>query len=471
MAIPEPDNAPTRNGSGRIEAVLKGRPLSQAAADLARFARDEGPRGLTHRVLFELARALSNPEPTAVAPAPLVPGLRAETHTFHVARCDFYDPSSQVLEANRRVVDQFDMRARDVKTATWFVPWFNHVLFGGINTILRFISWMRVSRGVEPRIVVYDHPSLTDDMIRTPIAAAFPELRDIDIVLPPQGLAPFVDFDELPQTDIGVCTIWYSAFALLRFNQTRAKFYFVQDFEPAFYPAGTLWALAESTYRFGFAGLVNTPGLAQAYSSYGNPTCAFVPGVDPALQDTMTSVHDRKPVKVVIYGRPSTERNGFELLAAACEHLKRRYGDSISIFSAGEDFDPAEYGLAEILQNVGLLKSRDDIRRLYESADIGMCCMFSRHPSYQPLEYMASGMAVVTNANDATSWLFRHESNCLLTEPFPAAFAEAVGRLIDDPNLRTRIVSNGLDEVRALRWEPEFENLWRFITGATVGQT
>ena len=106
---------------------------------------------------------------------------------------------------------------------------------------------------------MYDNSELTDEFVRSAITSVFPDLYDVDIVLPSPGRAPYVDFAELPPTDIALSTIWYSAYPLLRFNQTQAKFNFLQDFEPAFYPAGTLWALAEATYRFGFAGLVNTP--------------------------------------------------------------------------------------------------------------------------------------------------------------------------------------------------------------------
>ena len=142
------------------------------------------------------------------------------------------------------------------------------------------MSFLKDEHGVQNRLVMYDNADLTDGVVRSAITSVFPQLSDIDIVLPPEGRAPYVDYSELPPSDIAISTIWYSAYPLLRFNKTQAKFYFVQDFEPAFYPAGALWALAEATYRFGFAGIVNTSGLADAYSSYGNPAVAFTPAVD-----------------------------------------------------------------------------------------------------------------------------------------------------------------------------------------------
>jgi O-antigen biosynthesis protein len=386
------------------------------------------------------------------------------THPFQVAFSDFYDPDEGILQASRDVVQKFDRRPTEVRTATWFVPYFEHVYFGGIHTILRFMSWMKSARGVENRVVMYDNSALTDEFVRSAITSVFPDLYDIDIVVPPPGRAPYVNYVELPPTDIALSTIWYSSYPLLRFNQTHAKFSFLQDFEPAFYPAGTLWGLAEATYRFGFAGLVNTPGLAETYRSYGNQAVAFTPAVDwMRPEPNLRRKAAEGPLQIVIYGRPSTERNSFELLVAACHKVKARYGDSVRIVSVGEEWDPSEFKLDGVIENLGLLSSLDEVRALYTASDIGVCCMFSKHPSYQPFEYLASGMAVVTNANPATTWFLRHEENCLLSEPFPSVMAEMIGRFVEDPELRAKTSSCGADLVSSFDWDTEFSKLWRFI--------
>ena len=40
------------------------------------------------------------------------------------------------------------------------------------------------------------------------------------------------------------------------------RLYFIQDFEPLFYPAGAEYVLAEETYRFGFRAITVGPMLA-----------------------------------------------------------------------------------------------------------------------------------------------------------------------------------------------------------------
>ncbi len=154
-----------------------------------------------------------------------------------------------------------------IRTATWFVPYFNHFAFGGIQTIFRYIEKLS-KEGVENRIVIYDNPTMDSDKLREEIAHYFPELKNYKVVI----------FDEdkekclakLPPSDIAFCTIWVSAYLLLRFNKTKRKYYFIQDYEPFFYVAGSTFALAESNCEYAGAAGGHQPaawaGWHQLYS-------------------------------------------------------------------------------------------------------------------------------------------------------------------------------------------------------------
>lgn len=451
----------------RSAAMRKGRSVGQLAGDVVTLVRQQGVRGAMFRATYEATRALAPPSTEIVVERPIWgPGNPPlNVNAFGTAGHPFCNVNCEELAANRHIVERFDHRPRVVRTATWFVPYFQHVYFGGIHTALRLMDWMKREHGVDNRIVFYDDPPISEATLRARIAEAFPSLLDVDLVLPPKGVGgPTVIMDELPPSDIAFCTLWYSAFPLARFNATKAKFYLVQDYEPAFYAAGTLNGMAEATYRFGFAGIVNTPGLEAAYAAYGNPTVSFVPAVDSA--EPLQPARQDGPVRIVIYGRPSIERNGFELLAAAAHRLKDRFGNRIEIVSAGENWDPAGYGLSGVVENLGLLPSKHEVHELYKTCDIGLCFMFSKHPSYQPFEYFAAGAAVVTNANLATTWLLRDGENCLLTEAIADAIADTVSRLVTDPELRAKLAAAGWEAVRGTRWDDEFSKVWRFVTGA-----
>ena len=67
-----------------------------------------------------------------------------------------------------------------------------------------------------------------------------------------------------------VATSWETAYTVRDFKGTMEKFYFVQDFEPYFYPHGSDYIFAENTYRFGFNGITVGSWLAgKLRSEYG----------------------------------------------------------------------------------------------------------------------------------------------------------------------------------------------------------
>jgi O-antigen biosynthesis protein len=134
------------------------------------------------------------------------------------------------------------------------------------------------------------------------------------------------------------------------------------------------------------------------------------------------------------------------------------------VICAGENWNPSQFGMAGKIHNLGVLGSLDEVAQLYRSCDIGLVFMHTKHPSYQPFEFMASGMATVSNINPATAWLLRDGENCLLTPPLPTPTARQLARLVEDSQLRQRVAAAGLQEVRRYRWEDQIEQVWRAIT-------
>ncbi|MFX4516600.1 hypothetical protein ABTA91_19105, partial [Acinetobacter baumannii] len=65
---------------------------------------------------------------------------------------------------------------------------------------------------------------------------------------------------------------------------TAFKYYFIQDYEPLFYPAGTISALVEATYRFGYRAITNTDQLAAIYRrDFGGEAISFMPAIEPSV--------------------------------------------------------------------------------------------------------------------------------------------------------------------------------------------
>ena len=350
-----------------------------------------------------------------------------------------------------------------VRTATWFVPSFGHI-FGGIQTILRFADQMRRRHGVESHFIVYDEPGARAADFEAKVAAAFPGgVGSFRVLRSREELA------ELPACDLAIATYWTSAFPVLHHPRAAVRAYFVQDYEPQFLAAGTQSALAEQTYGLGLYGIFNTQGLHEyVRRQHGMEGCSFEPAVDGTL------FHDRRParrgpVRVFFYGRPGNERNGFELGLAALAALKRECGATVEILSAGADWSPESYGVRGLVTNLGVLPA-ERTAELYRECDVGLCFMFTKHPSYLPLEMMACGVTVITNDNPANHWLLEHEGNCLLAAPTLTCVLEQLRRAVREPELRARISTRAAARVRSTTWEAAVDGVMESLLGTPARQ-
>ncbi len=368
---------------------------------------------------------------------------------------------SPELLAQSRQVQMAHRENLEVNSITWFLPGFDHAFYGGIHTILRFAAYFQ-QKGVNNRFVIINPVSVRK--VQLSIGQAFAELANSSVLV----VNSLAEVESLEATDAAICTFWSTAYYMLRFNQTKRKFYFIQDYEPLFYPAGSISAQVQATLRFGFYGLTNTVTLQQLYQDYyGGQAAAFTPAVNTRLfhPGGRTAPSEKTPpYTLFFYGRPGHPRNGFELGAAALRLVKARLGAQVRIVTAGAAWNQAEHNLEGVLENLGLL-TYEQTAGLYRECDVGFVMMFTRHPSYLPLEFMASGCLVVTNINPATRWLLQDNHNCLLSEVSATVLADTLVKGLTDRAVRQRITDNALKfvESRYADWNSQIEPVWEFM--------
>jgi O-antigen biosynthesis protein len=365
--------------------------------------------------------------------------------------------------ASSQSVQEAHRGSLEIRTITWYLPHFENAYYGGVHTILRFAAGFARNHGVRHTFAILGDANSPDQAVYAQrISEPFSDLAGSQVVV----IHSDIDLPRIPECDACVATLWSTAYYVLKNNRTKRKFYFLQDFEPMFYPAGSSSALAEATYRFGFYGLTNTVTLQEHYiNDYGGAAGAFHPCVDtsifypPAQRDW-----NRKPYKVFFYGRPNHWRNGFELGAIALRKLKEQLGTQVQIVSAGHAWNPAEFGLEGIVEPLGLL-SYHATTELYRTCDAGLVMMFTRHPSYLPFEFMASGCLVVTNLNHSTSWLLKDGQNCLLTLPTASCIADTLARGLQDHGLRQQITGRALEMIRRdyADWSGQVEQIYEYM--------
>lgn len=333
---------------------------------------------------------------------------------------------------------------------TWFLPFVDHALKGGVRTVFMLAQHLSQQFGTTNHFVIVGYGSefpKTQNLAKS-LTDNFPELNFT--IQPYRTL--FDNPKSLPPSECGICTLWTTAYVLLRYQKTLTKFYLVQDFEPNFYPAGTVSGIIEQTYRFGFAVLANTRGVAVPVGRYTNDVTQFYPGVDQEIfYPDETRDTPQKPFRIVFYGRPGNQRNCFLLGIETLRAVKCKLGDDVDILSVGAAWDEKEANVDGIIRNLGLLSTMEEVAQLYRESDLGLVFMMTPHPSYQPFEYMASGCLVATNKNESTSWLLNAQ-NALILTPLPEVASGQIIETLSDPYGWQEKRSRATQEISQFDW-------------------
>ena len=221
-----------------------------------------------------------------------------------------------------------------------------------------------------------------------------------------------------------------------------------------FYPAGTLYALAEESYRLGLYGLCNTDNMRKIYAEdYDGKGMSFMPAVDQSVFHARWR-HDRAPdapVTVFVYARPGHWRNCWEMASLALEELKRRLGDGVRIVTAGAWASGA--GADNDIEQLGLLDYRAT-GELYRNSDVGLALTVSKHPSLPAagahgLRRAGGGLRQPVGALDPAR---TRRTACSPSAPSTAWPTSSSG-CAADPELRERLAGRALQDIaeRALR--------------------
>lgn len=224
-----------------------------------------------------------------------------------------------------------------------------------------------------------------------------------------------------------IATAWPTAYAVAASPAKGARFYFVQDFEPWFFPAGGEALLAEATYRFGFHGITAGRWLAgKLRADHGMPADHFDFGCDLEhyrLEDAGGGA-DRR-TGVCFFARSTTPRRAFELGALALELFAARhpgvdihfYGDPVGRMP----FRAVDHGVM----------TPSELGRLYNRCAAGLV-LSATNVSLVPHEMLAAGCIPVVNDAEHNRVVLDND-HVAYTPATPRDLADALGRLVTRP--------------------------------------
>ena len=288
---------------------------------------------------------------------------------------------------------------------------------GGHQNIFRFIEFLEAA-GHEVRIylystVAYDTPEEARERVRT--SSSYPSIAASIEAYPEEGIPE--DVDAL------FATGWETAYRSYRDRSNARRFYFVQDYEPLFYPRGAESLLAENTYRFGFTGITAGEWLAQRLrADFGMTTSAFAFGAE-GRNYSVTNSGQRDAV--FFYARPETPRRGFELGVMALD-LVTRDRPGTPIIMAGQDLRGIAVPFPH--ENPGNMQV-GQLNATYNRCAAGLVLSLT-NMSLLPLELLSAGVIPVVNEGD-NNRLVSDNRFIEYTEPSPRALADRIIAILD----------------------------------------
>lgn len=359
---------------------------------------------------------------------------------------------SMIMEQKQTAFDpeEFQKREKDQIVVSWVIPPLGPGS-GGHLDIFRAIDLLG-KMGLRHRVFIFggNEGIPSSDLKRTVKEYYGIDLGENEI---------YASVRHMRFTDAVVATSWKTAYVVRNFNNTISKFYFVQDFEPYFYPMGSEYCFAENTYKFGFRGITAGNWLAEKlHDEYGMETQAFRFSYERELYHPEEKKDDVP--RVFFYARPYTERRAFEMGVLALEKLAQEIPD-LEIVFAGQKL--IGYDFKFRYRDMGIMRL-EELSSMYAQCDL--CLVLSMtNLSLLPMEIMASDSVVVCNRGKNNEWLC-NDDNSVMVENDPLDIARKMKYYLEHKAELNAKRSNGREYVQQFTWEKELKKVYEFIVAS-----
>ncbi|MFM6831716.1 MAG: glycosyltransferase [Novosphingobium sp.] len=220
--------------------------------------------------------------------------------------------------------------------------------------------------------------------------------------------------------------------------------YFVQDFEPAFYPMGSEYILAENTYRKNLYAITSGPWCAHMLKrDYAMEADSFRFPVDGTIYNAAAAGRTPRAKRVLFFAKPEMARRCFLIGTMALKEFHRIKPDyEILFFGSGSAKQhPQDYPVTYL----DIVPTLNDLANLYATSAAGL--VFSTtNPSLVPYEMMACGLPVVdlNRPGNEVNYDNRHDI-ALLADADPVRMAQDMAALLDDAEALAARSARGIE--------------------------
>ena len=233
------------------------------------------------------------------------------------------------------------------------------------------------------------------------------------------------------------------------------KMYFVQDYEPYFYPFGEMFLLAKKTYEQG----LHMVSLGAWNKEMIEKNCTGGLKIDvvdfpyekseyPRMDRDYMAYRDKKKLVIAVYLKYYGKRLPciIPYMLEEVRALFRRDGIELEIKYYGETKSFQAQGGT----NLGML-SKSELRDLYHTADFGMVASMS-NISLVPYEMLSTGLPVIEFA-DGTFEYFFPQGSAIITSIDPKDLYQKMKETLVTPEILVKQQEKALGYMENLSWQ------------------
>lgn len=341
-----------------------------------------------------------------------------------------------------------DNLPNDLKTFQWVIPSFGFGS-GGHMTIFRFVNNL-AALGYPQRIIV-----LPPHQFKSGKAAK----KAIEDWFMPLNAEVEIGQDSISPSHVLIATGHQTAHTVANYRAAQHRLYFVQDFEPSFFPVSSNSYFAESTYRLGLTAITAGNWLADKLAQdYGMKTHPISFGVNRDIyhaegRKACADTHKT----IVFYSRHVTPRRLVELGLASLVRLHKIRQD-FKVICVGGDLSGLDVPFD--IENLGELPETE-LGDIFRRSDLGLI-LSGTNLSLMPLELAACQCCVVMNEGPNAEWLL-DETAAYFAPTDPQRMAETLDFVMSDDGGRAQRIQVAYDLAARADWLDEAKSMAEFI--------
>ncbi|MDQ1147988.1 glycosyltransferase involved in cell wall biosynthesis [Bacillus sp. SORGH_AS 510] len=200
---------------------------------------------------------------------------------------------------------------------------------------------------------------------------------------------------------------------------------------------------------------------------YGREAQVFPNAVDDTIFSTNGDKEIGERPYMLMVGGESAAFKGIPTIIEAYKKVKEELDIDLYWITPGNPSEDKKNQVTKVFVN----PSQQKIGSLYRGAALYICGSTYENFPLPPLEAMACGCPVVTTNNPGSLEYAVHEQNALICNmKDPVDMAEKIRKVFVNPEIKEKLINNGLSTANQFKWENIIQNILEYYTSIAANQ-